>query len=85
MRASFADQTKARVASLFQVIANKMGLPATTQPLGLMMVERGGGIAVVGGFGRCALRLNGSAGDERGGHQGGGEGGEGSGCCGASE
>ncbi|MBE7181081.1 MAG: hypothetical protein INR71_07715 [Terriglobus roseus] len=46
MRATFADQTKARIASLFQVIANKMNLPAT-QPLGLMMVERGGGLAAM--------------------------------------
>lgn len=46
MRATFAGATKARVASLFQVIANKMNLPAT-QPLGLMMVERGGGLAAM--------------------------------------
>lgn len=46
MRATFSDQTKARIASLFQVIANKMNLPAT-QPLGLMMVERGGGLAAM--------------------------------------
>ncbi|KAF2104341.1 hypothetical protein NA57DRAFT_16908, partial [Rhizodiscina lignyota] len=46
MRATFTGQTKARIASLFQVIANKMNLPAT-QPLGLMMVERGGGLAAM--------------------------------------
>ncbi len=44
MRVEFTGQTKARVASLFQVIANKMNLPVT-QPLGLMMVASGGGIA----------------------------------------
>ncbi|KAJ9628719.1 hypothetical protein H2203_002621 [Taxawa tesnikishii (nom. ined.)] len=42
-RASFHGQTKARISSLFQVIANKMNLPVT-QPLGLMMLERAQGI-----------------------------------------
>lgn len=44
MRATFYGDTKARISSLFQVIASKMGLPAT-QPLGLMMLHTGGGVA----------------------------------------
>lgn len=44
MRASFHGQVKARVASLFSVIANKLNLPAMV-PLGLMMMQSGGGIA----------------------------------------
>ncbi|KAF2084050.1 hypothetical protein K490DRAFT_20527, partial [Saccharata proteae CBS 121410] len=44
MRAVFHGQTKARIASLLQVIANKMGLPAT-QSLGLMMMQTGRGVA----------------------------------------
>lgn len=44
MRTSFIGQTKARISSLFGVIASKMGLPAT-QPLGLMMLASGGGVA----------------------------------------
>jgi hypothetical protein len=40
MRADFFGQAKARIASLFQVIANKMNLPAT-QPLGLLMMSGG--------------------------------------------
>jgi hypothetical protein len=43
-RATFHKQTLARVTSLFSVIANKMNLPIT-QPLGLMMIERGAGVA----------------------------------------
>ncbi|KAI9810107.1 MAG: hypothetical protein M1827_006718 [Pycnora praestabilis] len=43
MRAQFHGQAKARIASLFQVIANKMNLPSN-QPLGLMMMS-GGGVA----------------------------------------
>ena len=43
-RATFYRQTLARVTSLFSVIANKMNLPIT-QPLGLMMMERGAGVA----------------------------------------
>jgi hypothetical protein len=46
MRATFIGQTKARVASLFQVIANKLNLPAM-MPLGLMMIHSGGGIAAL--------------------------------------
>jgi hypothetical protein len=38
MRADFHNLTKARVSSLFQVIANKMNLP-TNAPLGLMMLS----------------------------------------------
>jgi len=34
----------ARITSLFSVVASKMGLPAT-QPLGLMMLASGGGVA----------------------------------------
>jgi hypothetical protein len=44
MRATFHGQTKARITSLFQVIANKMNLPATL-PLGLMLMQSGGGVA----------------------------------------
>ncbi|KAF2194494.1 hypothetical protein K469DRAFT_686519 [Zopfia rhizophila CBS 207.26] len=44
LRATFHDSTLARVTSLFSVIASKMGLPAT-QPLGLMMMNSGGGVA----------------------------------------
>jgi hypothetical protein len=44
MRASFSGQIKARIASLFSVIANKLNLPAMV-PLGLMMIQSGGGIA----------------------------------------
>jgi hypothetical protein len=43
-RATFHKQTLARITSLFSVIANKMNLPVT-QPLGLMMMERGAGVA----------------------------------------
>ncbi|KAL2401442.1 hypothetical protein ABEF93_006162 [Exophiala dermatitidis] len=41
-RAEFHGQTKARMASLFQVVANKMNLP-TTAPLGLMMLSESAG------------------------------------------
>lgn len=44
MRAVFMEKTKARISSLFQVIANKLNLPAT-MPLGLMMMQSGGGVA----------------------------------------
>ncbi|KAI9721203.1 MAG: hypothetical protein M1812_002364 [Candelaria pacifica] len=44
MRADFHGQAKARISSLFQVVANKMNLP-TNQPLGLMMMSSGGGVA----------------------------------------
>ena len=40
MRADFFGQVKARVTSLFQVVANKMNLP-TNMPLGLMMSSGG--------------------------------------------
>ncbi|KAJ9292701.1 hypothetical protein DTO271G3_8515 [Paecilomyces variotii] len=40
MRADFHGLAKARVASLFQVVANKMNLP-TNAPLGLMMMSGG--------------------------------------------
>lgn len=42
MRADFHGLTKARVSSLFQVVANKMNLP-TKAPLGLMMMSGGAG------------------------------------------
>ena len=45
MRAVFLEKTKARISSLFSVIANKLNLPATTVPLGLMMMQSGGGMA----------------------------------------
>ncbi|KAK2751140.1 hypothetical protein FQN57_000215 [Myotisia sp. PD_48] len=38
MRADFHGQTKARISSLCQVVANKMNLPSNT-PLGLMMLS----------------------------------------------
>jgi hypothetical protein len=44
-RATFTGDVRARIASLFSVVASKMGLPATL-PLGLMMVQSGGGVAV---------------------------------------
>lgn len=44
LRATFHNATLARVTSLFSVIASKMGLPAT-QPLGLMYLQSGGGVA----------------------------------------
>ncbi|KAF2492137.1 hypothetical protein BU16DRAFT_551847 [Lophium mytilinum] len=44
LRATFHGQTLARITSLFSVAAAKMGLPAT-QPLGLMMLQNGGGVA----------------------------------------
>jgi hypothetical protein len=44
LKATFYGETRARIASLFQVIANKMGMPATL-PLGLMMIKNGGGVA----------------------------------------
>ena len=40
MRAEFFGEAKARISSLFQVVANKMNLP-TNQPLGLMMSSGG--------------------------------------------
>lgn len=43
-RATFHNSTLARVTSLFSVVASKMGLPAT-QPLGLMHLQSGGGVA----------------------------------------
>lgn len=44
LRATFHRTTLARITSLFSVIASKMGLPAT-QPLGLMYLQSGGGVA----------------------------------------
>ncbi|ETN42580.1 uncharacterized protein HMPREF1541_01737 [Cyphellophora europaea CBS 101466] len=44
MRADFHNLTKARVGSLFQVVANKMNLP-TNAPLGLMVLSQGQGQA----------------------------------------
>ena len=44
LRTLFHGSTLARITSLFSVIASKMGLPAT-QPLGLMMMQSGGGVA----------------------------------------
>jgi hypothetical protein len=43
-RVDFTGQTRARVASLLQVIASKLNLPATV-PLGLMLLTSGGGVA----------------------------------------
>lgn len=44
LRATFHNLTLARITSLFSVVASKMGLPAT-QPLGLMYLQSGGGVA----------------------------------------
>ncbi|KAI1328549.1 hypothetical protein F5Y16DRAFT_150621 [Xylariaceae sp. FL0255] len=41
MRAEFFGQVKTRVARLFEVIATKLNLPPTTQPLGLLMAAGG--------------------------------------------
>lgn len=46
MRAEFHGDARARITSLFQVIANKMNLP-TTMPLGLMMASGGVGAQTV--------------------------------------
>ncbi|KAI1101186.1 hypothetical protein F4804DRAFT_316795 [Jackrogersella minutella] len=43
MRAEFFGQVKVRVARLFEVIATKLNLPPTTQPLGLLMASGGAG------------------------------------------
>ncbi|OAA71011.1 BTB/POZ fold domain containing protein [Akanthomyces lecanii RCEF 1005] len=40
-RAEFFGDTRTRVAKLFEVIATKLGLPPTTQPLGLLMASGG--------------------------------------------
>ncbi|KAI5467032.1 activator 1 subunit 3 [Mariannaea sp. PMI_226] len=42
-RAEFFKDTKARVAKLFEVIATKLNLPPTNQPLGLLMASGGAG------------------------------------------
>jgi hypothetical protein len=42
-RAEFFRDTKARIARLFEVIATKLNLPPTTQPLGLLMASGGAG------------------------------------------
>lgn len=44
LRATFHGSTLARISSLFGVVASRMGLPAT-QPLGLMLLKSGGGVA----------------------------------------
>jgi hypothetical protein len=41
MRAEFFGDGKKRITRLFEVVANKMNLPATTQPLGLLMASGG--------------------------------------------
>ncbi|TQV95013.1 BTB/POZ fold domain-containing protein [Cordyceps javanica] len=40
-RAEFFGDTRTRIAKLFEVIATKLGLPPTTQPLGLLMASGG--------------------------------------------
>lgn len=42
-RAEFFNDTRARIARLFEVIATKLNLPPTTQPLGLLMASGGAG------------------------------------------
>lgn len=41
VRAEFFRDTKTRVAKLFEVIATKLNLPSSTQPLGLLMAKGG--------------------------------------------
>ncbi len=41
IRAEFFRDTKIRVARLFEVVATKLNLPPTTQPLGLLMAKGG--------------------------------------------
>ncbi|KAK4186228.1 hypothetical protein QBC35DRAFT_501717 [Podospora australis] len=41
VRAEFFGETKIRVAKMFEVIATKLNLPPTTQPLGLLMAKGG--------------------------------------------
>jgi hypothetical protein len=43
-RAEFFRDTRARVARLLEVVATKLNLPPTTQPLGLLMVSGSGGV-----------------------------------------
>ncbi|GKT56748.1 BTB/POZ domain-containing protein [Colletotrichum tofieldiae] len=43
VRAEFFRDTRARVARLFEVVATKLNLPPTTQPLGLLMASGGAG------------------------------------------
>lgn len=40
-RAEFVGETRVRVAKLFEVVATKLNLPPTTQPLGLLMAKGG--------------------------------------------
>lgn len=42
-RVEFFREARTRIARLFQVIATKMNLPPTTQPLGLLMASGGAG------------------------------------------
>ncbi|KAM0330736.1 hypothetical protein ACHAQA_003688 [Verticillium albo-atrum] len=42
-RAEFFRETRSRVARLFEVLATKLNLPPTTQPLGLLMASGGRG------------------------------------------
>lgn len=41
VRAEFFKDIKARVAKLFEVVATKLNLPSSTQPLGLLMAKGG--------------------------------------------
>ncbi|TPX17996.1 uncharacterized protein E0L32_011907 [Thyridium curvatum] len=41
MRAEFFRDAKARISRLFEVVATKLNLPPTTQPLGLLMAKGG--------------------------------------------
>ncbi|KAJ0277184.1 hypothetical protein COL940_007935 [Colletotrichum noveboracense] len=43
IRAKFFRDTRARVARMFEVVATKLNLPPTTQPLGLLMASGGAG------------------------------------------
>ncbi|KAK1593663.1 BTB/POZ domain-containing protein [Colletotrichum navitas] len=43
IRAEFFRDTRARIARLFEVVATKLNLPPTTQPLGLLMASGGAG------------------------------------------
>lgn len=41
IRAEFLNESRTRVARLFEVVATKLNLPPTTQPLGLLMAKGG--------------------------------------------
>ncbi|KAI9709100.1 MAG: hypothetical protein M1820_003546 [Bogoriella megaspora] len=60
-RASFIGKTHDRISALLGVIASKMNLPATSQPLGLMMLERSAGGAGAGAGSGAATTTQGAS------------------------